>query len=297
MLDLALTTNAETARRITDPLADRDITVQYLRTTGRSFPLDGSAPIAGTDGSTDSDPPIETADFDVGLVYPSRFMEGGVLDAVCEFPWVNPRRAVALSRNKAGVVATLARANLPVPDSTLVSNPADESLLCGVFERFDGPVVVKPNSATRGIGITTAHDFDSFYGICEYLGLLHEFPTTGDKSFLVQEFLPDARDYRVMVLDGECVGAVERRGPGWKHNVHRGARATGITPPAEIATLAREVADVLSIRYLGVDVLATDEGAFVTETNARPTIDEASKYETGFYDALAALIRRTATGN
>ncbi len=34
--------------------------------------------------------------------------------------------------------------------------------------------------------------------------------------------------------------------------------------------------------------------AYVSETAARPTIDDPAKYEPGFYDRLAALIRETA---
>jgi ribosomal protein S6--L-glutamate ligase len=34
----------------------------------------------------------------------------------------------------------------------------------------------------------------------------------------------------------------------------------------------------------------------VNETNARPTVDAATKYEPDFYDRLAALVRRTADG-
>jgi len=32
----------------------------------------------------------------------------------------------------------------------------------------------------------------------------------------------------------------------------------------------------------------------VNETNARPTIDSATKYDDGFWDDVAELIRRTA---
>jgi len=207
---------------------------------------------------------------------------------------VNDRAAIGTSRNKAGVLARLARAGIPVPGSVLVSNPVDESTLESVFERFDPPVVVKPTSATRGIGVTKVGERDSFLGVCDYLNLVHEFPATGDKSFLVQEFVPDARDYRVMVVDSECVGAVERRGTGWKHNVHRGASAVGVSVSEEMATLAEDVSERLEIPYLGVDFLVSDDRTVVTETNARPTIDDASKYQENIYDALAALIRATA---
>jgi ribosomal protein S6--L-glutamate ligase len=49
----------------------------------------------------------------------------------------------------------------------------------------------------------------------------------------------------------------------------------------------------MEIPFLGVDLLVSDGRAVVNETNARPTIDDATKYEPGFYDDLAALIHAT----
>jgi ribosomal protein S6--L-glutamate ligase len=300
MLTLAVTTRAETTERMCDPLAERGIDVRYLPTSGTAISLDRSRPPSALgDGSGGAEEegefvPEAEKEVDVGFVYPSRLTEGGVLDALIDVPWMNDRAAILTSRNKAGVLAALGRENIPVPETVLCADPMNEPALVDVFERFETPVVLKPNSATRGIGITKVSDLDSFLGVCDYLDLIHEFPATEDKSFLVQEFLPDARDYRVMVLDGECVGAVERRGAGWKHNVHRGATAVGVSPPTAVAGLAERVASVLDIPYLGVDVLVSGERTVVTETNARPTIDDTSKYRKGFYDDLAALIRATA---
>jgi ribosomal protein S6--L-glutamate ligase len=155
-------------------------------------------------------------------------------------------------------------------------------------------------STTRGVGVAKAADLDSFLGVVDYLDLVHDFQATGDKSFLVQEYLDGATDYRVMVLDGEYVGAVERRLPEevlaagqWKHNVHRGAEATRVDLDPELRELAERAADVLDIPLLGVDLLVTDDRVVVNETNARPTIDDAEKYEAGFWDDLAGLIRET----
>jgi len=50
----------------------------------------------------------------------------------------------------------------------------------------------------------------------------------------------------------------------------------------------------LEISYLGVDLLETDGRLVVNETNARPTVDSATKYDDGFYDRLAGLIKDTA---
>lgn len=279
MLSLAVATDAETLDRIRGPLADRGISASYVPYRKRTLSL--------------SDPPFSPDEFDVGLVYPGRLMEGGVLDALLDVPWVNDRETVLRSRNKAGVLARLERTGVSVPDTVLVSNPVNEDDVLDALAGFDYPVVVKPNSATRGVGVTKLGDADSALGVTDYLDLIHDFPATDDKSYLVQEYVPDATDYRVMVLDGEYAGAVERRGSGWKHNVHRGADATGVDPPERVKSIAEDTADVLDIPILGVDVLDTGSRALVNETNARPTIDAETKYEDGFYDRFAELVRTT----
>ena len=287
MLQLAVAHRAETFERMRGPLAERGIRARHVRCAERTLSL--------------ASPPWSPDEFDVGFVFPSRAMEGGVLDALLDVPWVNGREAVLTSRNKAGVLAALSRADVSVPESVFVSNPVDGADLREVFGRFDPPVVVKPNSTTRGTGIARADDLDSFLGIVDYLNLVHDYPATGDKSFLVQEFLPDARDYRAMVVDGAYVGAVERRLPDaardagrWKHNVHRGAEAAGVDLPADLRRLAERAAAVLNVPLLGVDILVSGDRAVVNETNARPTIDAETKYEPGFYDRLAGLIRSRA---
>ncbi|MEM4781567.1 MAG: RimK family alpha-L-glutamate ligase [Halalkalicoccus sp.] len=276
---LALATRAETHDRLAEFLPDHGIDVQHVETTGRAIPISSENPFPAVD---------------VGLVFPPRLMEGGLADALLGVPWVNDRASILTSRNKSEVLARLSRAGLPVPETVCVSNPVEREELRAVFERFDPPVVVKPNSTTRGIGIALARDLDSFLGICDYLGLIHEFPATGDRSFLVQEFLPDARDYRAMVIDGEYVGAVERTGERWKHNVHAGARAEGVRLACDQRALVERTAETLDVPFLGVDLLVSGDRVVVSETNARPTVDEATKYEPGFEARLADLIRSRA---
>lgn len=306
MLRLAVPTQAETYERMQQPLAKRDIAVEHIQTAERTVSLLDSS--AGAVTGFDSE-------FDVGFVFPPRLAEGGVADALLGVPWVNGREDVLRSRHKGETLARLSQAGVPIPETVVVSNPVSERELIQAFEQFDGPVVVKPNSATRGIGIAKATDIDSFLGICDYLDLVHDYRATGDRSFLVQEFLPDAQDYRVMLIAGEYVGAVERRLPGsksdgganhvrgtsaerettrerWKHNVHRGARATPVELPTDLREIAEAAAKALDISWLGVDLLVTESRVVVNETNARPTIDTATKYEDGFWDAVAALIRR-----
>ena len=289
MLRLAVATQQETYERIRDPLAERGIEAVPLRASERTLSL------------TDPDLPS----VDAGLVFPSRLMEGGAVSAALNVPWVNDRDAILTSRNKAGVLAALADAGLPVPDTTLVSNPVDDDAVAAAAATLQrdtdaDSLVIKPNSTTRGVGVARVGDPDSLLGVTDYLDLVHDFRATGDRSYLLQEYLPDARDYRAMVVDGEYAGAVERRLPEeetaagkWKHNVHRGAVAEGVSLPENARELAERAAEVLGIDYLGVDLLETEDRLVVNETNARPTVDDATKYEPGFYDRLAGLIEKT----
>jgi ribosomal protein S6--L-glutamate ligase len=316
MLRLGVATDAETLARIREPLADRGIEAVHLPTAERTVDL--TAP-------DDAFPEV-----DVGFVAPPRLAEGGIADALLDVPWVNGREAVLRSRHKGEALARLGRAGVPTPETVVVSNPSGEDALLDALDRVGTPAVVKPNSATRGIGVAKVGDRDSLLGVTDYLDLIHEFPATGDRSFLVQALVSEARDFRVMCVEGEYVGAVERRLPDdaraagrWKHNVHRGAEATGISLPPALRDLAERAAAALGVPWLGVDLLvpaagpspgegdrstersdapgiaddldgsATD-GAVVNETNARPTVDAATKYEPEFYDRLAGLIRRTA---
>lgn len=288
MLRLAVATDAETLRRIGPPLADRGIEAEYVPTRERTVALKES-----------SDERLGS--FDVGFVFPPRVMEGGVADAQLDIPWVNDREDILRSRNKAETLARLHAAGIPTPRSVYVSNPVDRAELVDVYDRFEPPVVVKPNSATRGVGVAKAVDLDSFLGICDYLELVHDFPATGDRSFLVQEYLPDAQDYRAMVVGGEYAGAVERRlsdderpAGQWKHNVHRGADAVGVELPPEHQSLVERASNALDVKWLGVDLLVADDHVVVSETNARPTVDAETKYQPEFYDRLEKIIRDTA---
>ncbi|WP_318567259.1 RimK family alpha-L-glutamate ligase [Salinigranum marinum] len=289
MLRLAVATQEETFERMRAPLEERGIEVVALRSKERPIPL--------------TDDAVVDRAVDVGFVYPSRVMEGGALDALLDVPWVNDREAILTSRNKGGVVAALSQAGLPVPETVMLSNPVSESAVVAAVSDMAYPLVVKPNSATRGIGVTKVADEDSLLGVVDYLDLVHDYRATGDKSYLVQEFVPGARDYRAMVVDGDCYGGVERRLSAesrehgrWKHNVHRGATAERVDLSPEYRRLAESVAAALGIDYLGVDLLVSDERVVVSETNARPTIDDATKYDDGFYDALAGLVEARAPG-
>lgn len=284
-IDLAVATDGPTRRRLHHHLPAHGIAVHYLEVGSGITELH-----AGADDSRS---------FDVGFVYPSRIVEGDVVTATLELPWVNGRDAILTTRNKAGSLARLAREGIAIPRTVHVSSPVESAAVTDAFDVFDGPVVVKPNTTTKGIGHVLVHDVDSLRGVADYLDLIHSFPATRDRSYLLQAYLPDARDLRLTLIDGSVAAAVERRLPAasdgrWVRNVHRGAEAVSVEPPARAVELAERAADCLGVAFLGVDMLLDGDAAYVLEVNGRPTIDREEKYPSDFYERLASLIKRVA---
>lgn len=286
-IDLAVSSDGPTRQRLHRHLPSYGIAVHHFKVGGGIVDIDGVDVHA-------------TSRYDVGFVFPSRIVEGDVAASVLAIPWVNDRDAILTTRNKAGSLSRLAADGIPIPRTVHVSSPVDETELIDAYRTFDGPVVLKPNATTRGVGHVLIRDVDSLRGTADYLDLVHSIPTTRDRSFLLQAYVPDARDLRLTVIEGVVAGAVERRlvstaDDEWVKNVHRGAVATAVDPPADAVSLAEQAAGRLDVPFLGVDILDTDGGPIVLEVNGRPTIDRVEKYPSDFYERLAALIETTAS--
>ncbi|MDZ7689327.1 MAG: ATP-grasp domain-containing protein [Halobacteriales archaeon] len=276
-MKLLLTHGEESNARIEEGLSSHGIDCVTFDADGRVYALDGD----------------DVPDADVGLVYPSRLVEGGVVDALSDIVWVNDATDVLTTRNKARTLALLGREGIPVPETRLLSNPVSDEDVREAFDAVGTPAVVKPNSASSGRGAVLVHDADTATGVADLFGVVHESSLVRDRTFVVQEYVEDARDYRVMVLGGDYVGAVERRAPGWKKNVSAGATARATKPPDSVVSVAEETARALGVGFCGIDVLSQYGKGFVVvnEVNARPTVDDADKYEPDFYAKFARLVR------
>ena len=276
-MKLLLTHGEDSNARIEEGLSSHGIDCVTFDAYGRVYDLN------------DDDVP----EADVGLVYPSRLVEGGVIDALSDTVWINDATDVLTTRNKARTVALLERAGVPVPETRLLSSPVSGDDVRAAFDAVGAPAVFKPNSASSGRGATLVHDEDTARGISDLFGVVHESSLVRDRSFVVQEYVEGARDYRVMVLNGDYVGAVERRANGWKKNVSGGAEARGTKPSDRVVSLAEDAARALGVDFCGVDVLSrdSDDFAVVNEVNARPTVDDADKYDPDFYEEFARLVR------
>jgi RimK family alpha-L-glutamate ligase len=176
---------------------------------------------------------------------------------------VNRPRAIERTVDKSWAGALLALAGVPTPP-TIVCERHDDAMLA--FERLGGDVVVKPLFGAMGNGIVRVEDRDLAHRVFRALELERTV------YYVQRTVAPEGRrDLRVLVVDGEVAGAMERVSDSWRANVARGARPRAVALSDEERALALAAAAALEVDVAGVDLLLTPEGAgFVLEVNGIP---------------------------
>ena len=153
-------------------------------------------------------------------------------------------------------------AGLPTP-RTVVAERFDEAL--AAFEELGGDVVVKPLFGSEGRGIVRVSDSDTAYRVFRALEL-------GRYIYCVQEFVPHGReDIRVFVVGERVIGAMLRRGQGWKTNAAQGAIGEPVELDERLVDLSLRATRVVGAEHAGVDILPCDDGGYsVIEVNTIP---------------------------
>lgn len=179
---------------------------------------------------------------------------------------VNGPAAIELVADKLHSLQRLIRAGLPIPRTILGQFPMDVAL---VERELGFPVIVKTLKGTRGAGVLKCEDRGQFEDLA---GLLESADAQAD--FILQHYVraSHGRDVRILVVGGRVVAAMERRSltGGFKSNVSLGGVGVAYNPPAEMAELAVQAADVLGLDVTGIDILFDEDGYRICEANSAP---------------------------
>ena len=128
-----------------------------------------------------------------------------------------------------------------------------------------GDIILKPLYGNGGAGVfKLAHGDENFAALVELFTLSFREP------FIAQRYLPDVRkgDKRIILVDGEAVGAVNRVPAVGEHrsNMHIGGRPE----PSELTDRDREICAAIGpdlkargLIFVGIDVI----GDYLTEIN------------------------------
>ena len=142
---------------------------------------------------------------------------------------------------------------------------ASEPELLAFMARVGGTMVLKPIDGHGGEGVLVVSERDrNRHAIVELL------THAGQAPVLAQAYLPAARqgDKRVLLLDGECLGSVNRVPSEDEHrgNLHVGATAQASTLTAQEQAVCDTIGPALAadgLWFVGVDLI----GGKLTEVN------------------------------
>ena len=158
--------------------------------------------------------------------------------------------------------------------------------------RHGHDVVCKPNEGTNGMGVVRARDPLKLLRTVRELFERH-------RTICLSPWLPIEREFRLVLLDGDCVLSYEKvRSDGeWRHNLELGAKPRPIDDPAlmtEMKPLAIGAADIINARFSSVDVVLVSGSLRVLEINTGVMLETYARSSTNARQTARAAYEHAA---
>lgn len=174
-------------------------------------------------------------------------------------------QAIARSRDKLHSLQIMSKSGLPIPSTTIVTEPED---IRPAIEMAGGlPVIVKLIRGTQGRGVFMATEMRTVEAILKVLQRARE-------QMLVQEFVRESSgtDIRIIVVGNRCVAAMKRTAAEgeFRSNLHRGGTAVPFVLDQHTRLLAARAARVHGLGVAGVDLMLSARGPLLLEVNSSP---------------------------
>lgn len=185
------------------------------------------------------------------------------LKALC-IPVYNDGRTIERTVDKAMTSFLLWRAGVPTPLTWVVESQTEAQAIVRRQTADGGEVVIKPLFGSRGAGLRRLRSVDELPlgGECAGVYYLQRFVEPGPEGY---------RDWRVFVIAGRAVAAMQRQGRDWINNVALGATCEAAQPSGELAQLAESACRAVEADYGGVDIMRGRDGVtLVVEVNGIP---------------------------
>ena len=110
------------------------------------------------------------------------------------------------------------------------------------------------------------------------------------KHFIYQRYLPNSKDVRAYVLNGQVVGAVERKNSNdFRSNFSLGGEVKAYEPSQEMMDIAVKVSKLLGATYIGVDFLVDGSNIYLNEIE--DPVGARMLYKTSNIDIINLFIK------
>jgi len=136
---------------------------------------------------------------------------------------------------------------------------------------FQFPIIIKGSGGDRG---TRVYKVDSLEEMEKLVRDLRKSETEEGRRYMLQEYIPNDGDFRVLVLGDNVLGVMKRSSQSkneFKNNYSAGGKVEVADLPEEIKKLAIKAANICGLAVAGVDV------AFKNNDLRKPIIWEVNK--------------------
>lgn len=182
-----------------------------------------------------------------------------------------------VEREKTKLVDTfnLAMSNVNVPKTMFISTIQMKSSINSIVKYCSFPFLIKATRGSLGKGIFLVNSRNDAYSVLKQLDPI--------KVYMIQEFIPNLFDYRVIISNGRpvSIGKRTRIGDDFRNNAALGANEDFMDAndvPEDVLQIAIESAKSAKLDWCGVDVVVCDKTgeSFVLEINRRPGLTAKS---------------------
>lgn len=162
---------------------------------------------------------------------------------------------------------------IAIPNTILFPRQGFEENKESILNTITFPCVLKTNGS-QGRNVWKIED---------HTELESKIKSLSAEMLMIQEFVPNTSDIRVIYMHGDIVGAIERSSTdGFHNNVSAGGTTRSIEITEEEKVLSKRACGVLGRSFAGVDVVRTPKGPMLFEVNLGPQIygfEDATKID------------------
>jgi glutathione synthase/RimK-type ligase-like ATP-grasp enzyme len=133
--------------------------------------------------------------------------------------------------------------------------PLTREVELGLKSHFDFPVIIKGSGGDRGTRVFKANNLEELEKLVR---TLRKSETEEGKRYMLQEYIENDGDYRVLVLGKKVLGVMKRSSQSkeeFRNNYSAGGTVEVADLPTEIKELAVKAADVCGLWVAGVDIM------------------------------------------
>ena len=172
-----------------------------------------------------------------------------------------------LRRFKSVMSWQLLDAGIKYPKSSFVESLDD---LENELKNWEFPLIVKMSKGGRhGMGTFFLKELVDYKNLEEKLSL-----KVDQRGFLIQEYIPNDGDFRVMTVGYKCIGGFKRMPKVEKLVLNQSeGNSVGLAEvPSEVAKVAEDAARVLGVEIAGTDLVISDKTGevYLIEVNEAP---------------------------